>query len=256
MPNIVEFYPVLLALFVALATGVMGGFALMRRMTLAGDTMSHIALPGLGLAFLWGIEPLFGALAALIVGALLIWNIEKRSGLASETTIGVIFAAAIALGALVTPSEEIIESLFGGESLVSLPTLITYIALSLAVVFFIVRFKDKLVLSLFNGDLARTTGINVSRLNLWFYFMFALTLVLGLRFLGTLLVGALVIVPAATARQLTETLPRFLTISAIVAMLSVALGYLIAHLHGFQVGPTVVAVATGLFLLSLLKKHS
>lgn len=250
-----EFYPLILALFAAVATGFMGSFALMRRMTLAGDTMSHIALPGLGVALLWNINPVIGAATALAIGAVLIWKIEQSTDLPTETTIGVIFSAAIAVGALVTPSEDIIEALFGGEGAISLATLVTYIALSLVVILFVLRFRNQLVLTLFNTDLARTTGVKISRLNLLYYLMFALTLILGLRFLGTLLVGALVIVPAATAKQLTETLSRFLIISAAVSMLSVALGYFLAHAYGFHVGPTVISIAAGFFLLSLFKRH-
>jgi ABC-type Mn2+/Zn2+ transport system permease subunit len=249
------FFPVILALAAAIATGLMGGFALMRKMTLAGDTMSHIALPGLGVALLWNVNPVVGAATALTIGALLIWRIERKTGLAAETTIGVIFSAAIAVGALVTPSEELIEALFGGEEAVPLGTLAAYLALSLAVVLFVLRFRNELVLSSFNADLARATGVNVSRLTLLFYLCFALTLVLGLRFLGTLLVGALVIVPAAAAKQFTETLSKFLLASAGIAALSVAVGYAIANGYDVSVGPMVVAIATAIFLVSLLKRH-
>ncbi|MEY4731933.1 MAG: hypothetical protein RL681_879 [Candidatus Parcubacteria bacterium] len=252
-----ETYPFILAVFVATATGLMGGFALMKRMTLAGDTMSHIALPGLGLAFLWNANPIVGAAAALGIGAVIIWKIESHADLSTETSVGVIFAASIAIGALVTPSEDIIEALFGGSGGVSFATLVTYIALSLAVVFFVMRFRNRLVLSLFNADLASASGVNVSRTNLFYLLTFALTLVLGLRFLGTLLVGALVIVPAAISRQLTHTLDRFLWTSAAASVFSVLLGYGIADLWDLDpehVGPAVVAVGAGLFVISLLKK--
>ena len=252
-----EFYPVLLALFAAAATGLMGAFALMKKMTLAGDTMAHIALPGLGVALLWQVNPVIGAAAALAIGAVLIWKIQERSELATDTSVGVIFAAAIAIGALITPSEDIIEALFGGGGAISLGTLLLYAALSLFVIFFVMKFRNQLVLSLFNADLATTTGVNVSRMNLLYFLVFALTLVLGLRFLGTLLVGALVIVPAAIARQFTETLSKFLAVSAFASMLSVALGYAIATIYHLEphVGPLVVTVAAGLFALSLLKKR-
>jgi ABC-type Mn2+/Zn2+ transport system permease subunit len=249
-----EIYPVILALFVSVATGLMGSIALMRKMTLAGDTMSHIALPGLGLAFLWNVNPVIGAAAALGIGAVLVWRIQEKTSLATETSIGVIFAASIAVGALVTPSEDIIEALFGGAGAVSFATLVSYILLSLVVIWFVLRFRSQLTLSLFNADLATTAGVRVSRLNLWFFLMFALTLVLGLRFLGTLLVGALVIVPAAIARQLTENLSHFFALSVAASISSVAIGYWLADAYGFQVGPTVVAIAAGLFVLSLLKK--
>lgn len=218
--------------------------------------MSHIALPGLGVAMLWNINPVIGAAVALALGAVFIWRIQDKTDFATETSIGVIFAAAIAIGALVTPSEELINALFGGEGTVYLSTLLLYAALSALVILFVLRYRHKLVLSLFNSDLAAATGVNVSLLNLGYYLIFALTLILGLRFLGTLLVGALVIVPAAIGRQLTETLGRFMAASAIASMLSVGLGYGLAYAYHLQTGPTVICVAAGLFLLSLLKKRS
>jgi ABC-type Mn2+/Zn2+ transport system permease subunit len=254
--EIQAFYPVILALAAAVAAGLMGGFALMKRMTLAGDAMSHIALPGLGVALLFQINPVIGAAVALAVGAVLIWKIEEHTDLAAETTIGVIFSAAIAVGVLVTPSEEIIEALFGGEEVISPALFLAYLALSLAVILFVARFRNQLILGAFNADLAKATGVKVSRLNLLYYLLFALTLILGLRFLGTLLVGALVIIPAATAKQLTETLSRFLILSAALSTAAVAFGYLIAGMYDFQVGPTVVSVAAAFFAISLfVRRH-
>lgn len=249
-----EFYALALALSAAFATGLMGCFALMKRMTLAGDVMSHIALPGLGLALLWNIQPVIGAAVSLAVGAVLIWKIQRETDLPTETTIGVMFSAALAVGALVTPSEDIIEALFGGTNPVSLETLIFYLVLSALVVAFLWIQRNRLVLSLFNADLAIVSGVNVSRLDLMYLLAFAATLILGLRFLGALLVGALIIVPAAISRQFTHTLPNFLIGSALASMLSVGIGYALAYAFELQIGPTVVALAATAFFLSLLKR--
>ena len=247
-------YALILALAAAVVTGLVGGFALMKRMTLAGDAMSHIALPGLGLAILFNVQPVIGAAVALALGAVLIWEIEDRTDLATETTIGVIFSASLALGALVTPSEDIIEALFGGASPVSLATLAVYLLLAAAIVLFVWKERSKLVLSLFNSDLATVTGVNVNRLNIYYLLAFAATLVLGLRFLGALLVGALIIIPAAISHQFTHTLGKFLAFSAAASVLSVATGFWIASTFKLDTGPTIVSVAAGLFFLSLLKK--
>lgn len=249
-----ESYTLLLAFSAALVSGLIGCFALMKRMTLAGDVMSHIALPGLGLALLWNIQPIIGAAVSLAIGAVLIWKIEQKTNLPTETTIGVMFSAALAIGALVTPSEDIIDALFGGAGTVSLGTLLFTLALSLLIVIFFWMKRHALIVSLFNEDLAAVAGVNVSRLNLSYLLAFAATLVLGLRFLGALLVGALIIVPAAVSRQFTHTLPSFLAGSAIVSAVSVAVGYSLASMYGLQAGPTVIAFAAGLFFLSLLKK--
>src|SRR5579863_8406516 len=103
----------LLAIFFALAAGLVGCFALMKRMVLASDVISHLALPGLGVAFLLKVNPLIGGAATLFLGTLLVWRLQKRTGLATDAAIGVIFAAALAIGALVTPREDLVEALFG-----------------------------------------------------------------------------------------------------------------------------------------------
>ena len=109
-----ELYSIILASLTALAAGLIGSFALMKRMTLAGDVVSHIALPGLGLALVFHINPLIGAAVTLLLGTLLIWHLQKRATVATDVAIGVIFTAALAIGTLVTPSEDLIEALFGG----------------------------------------------------------------------------------------------------------------------------------------------
>lgn len=251
-----DVYALALALAAALATGLMSGFALMKRMTLAGDVMSHIALPGLGLAILWNVNPVIGAAATLALGAVVIWSIDRATALPYETTIGIIFSASLAIGALITPSEDLIEALFGNSASVSLPTLLAYLAISGAVILFLWLNRSRLVLSVFNPELAEVSGVRVSRLNLLFLFAFAATLLIGLRFLGALLVGALIIIPGAIARQYTHTLSTFLAASAAASLFAVGAGFGIAGAFNLQTGPTVVALASAVFFLSLLKKKA
>jgi zinc transport system permease protein len=111
-------YSVLLALLFAVAAGLVGSFGLMKRMLLAGDVISHVALPGLGLAFLLKINPLIGAATTLFMGTLLIWHLQKKTGLATENIIGVVFAASLGIGAAVTPNDDIIEALFGKNRII------------------------------------------------------------------------------------------------------------------------------------------
>jgi ABC-type Mn2+/Zn2+ transport system permease subunit len=259
-----ETYSVVLVLLTALAAGLVGSFALMKRMSLAGDVVSHIALPGLGIAMLFKINPLIGAAIALLLGTVLIWQLQNRATMTTDVAIGVIFTAALAIGTVLTPSEDLIEALFGGfEGLTLLWFVIGLLAVS-AIVLFVLAFRYKLILSLFSPELAAATGVNVSRLNLYFLLVFSLTVLLGLRFLGALLVGALIIIPAAIGRQLTHTLTAFLVTSSIASVLSVILGFSISRFYphlvighvtlNLTLGPAIIAVATVLFLLSLLRK--
>jgi ABC-type Mn2+/Zn2+ transport system permease subunit len=257
-------YSIVLVLLTALAAGLVGSFALMKRMSLAGDVISHIALPGLGLALLLHFNAMAGAAATLLLGTVLIWRLQQGKTLSTEVAIGVIFTAALAIGTLVTPSEELIEALFGGFQSLTLPWFVLGVLAVLGIISFIFAFRDKLILALFSPELARATGINVARLDLYYLLVFSLTVLLGLRFLGALLVGALIIIPAATGRQLTHTLTAFLVASSAASVLSVSIGFLInqrfSHLKvGFitlnlSLGPAIISVATLLFLLSLLRR--
>jgi len=247
-------YSVLLALLFGLAAGLVGSFALMRRMLLAGDVISHLALPGLGVAFLFKVNPLLGGAATLFLGTLLIWKLQKKTGLATEAMTGVVFAAALALGAVVTPKEDLVDALFGGFPTLSLAGFLFGTVAVAVVIVFIVRYKDRLALGLFSTDLAAVTGINVNRLNLYFLLVFSLTVLIGLQFMGTLLASALIIMPAAVGRQLTNKFSHFLMVSAAVSMFSVATGFLLntVVVKSTTVSPIIVIVSALLFALSLV----
>ncbi len=249
-------YGILLALVFAVAAGLVGSFALMRRMLLAGDVISHLALPGLGLAFLVKINPLVGGAATLFIGTLIVWKLEQASGLATEAAIGVVFAGALAIGAAVTPREDLVEALFGGFQPLSLTGLVSGLCAAGFVMFFIFRFRDRLALATFSADLAASAGVNVRRLNLYFLLVFSLTVIAELRFMGALLASALLIIPAATGRQLTNKFSPFLWASSVASVLAVGAGFALdkVFLKGTLPGPAVGIVAAILFGLSLLKR--
>jgi ABC-type Mn2+/Zn2+ transport system permease subunit len=243
-----------LAMFFALAAGLVGGIALMKRMLLAGDVISHLALPGLGMAFLLKVDPLMGGAATLFLGTFLVWQLQKKSGLAIEAAIGVIFAAALAIGAAVIPNEDLAESLFGELPRISRIGFVMGMAAVLFVIVSVFLLKDQLSLSIFSPDLAAATGVNVSRLDLYFLLLFSLTVLVGLRFMGALLASALIIVPAATSRQLTNKLSHFFLLAAAASVFSVTAGFLLNVLifKFATAGPTIAILSALLFCLSLL----
>lgn len=254
MANI-DFYSLILAACVAALAGVVGGFAIMKKMSLAGDVMSHIALPGIGIALLLKINPLYGAAATLILGTLFIWQLEKKSSLATDTAIGVAFTGAIALGVLLTPREDILDTLFGtfpSANIESFFGILGLIALAGIILFAI---RNKLILSIFSPELASATGVKVGLTNLIYFLLFSLTLFLGLQFLGTVLVGALIIAPAAASRQISTTLGSFLSLSALIGVFSVVVGWLIAFHYQLDLGPVIVCVAAAVFAASLFVKN-
>ncbi len=247
---------ILLSIAMAVAAGLIGCFAVMRRMALAADPLSHVALPGIGVALALHVHPIFGAVVMLLFGALLVWAIEARAREATETVIGVVFSVALALGSLTASGEELIDALFGGAGVLGWAEVGFGALAAAAIVVFVVTQRNRLIVTLVSPDVARTAGIDVRRLDLLYLLAFALTIALGLRYLGVLLMGALIIIPAATAKRLARNLTGMLLIAVAVAVLATVGGVgLAAWLHQ-PTGPLIVTVAAAGFLLSLLRRQA
>jgi ABC-type Mn2+/Zn2+ transport system permease subunit len=252
--NTADLEQLLLLLAMATTAGLLGCFVVMRRMVLAADALSHVALPGIGLALILGRAPLAGAAAALLLGTLAIWAIEGRSRLATETVIGVVFSAALAAGAMMTTGDELIESLLGRPRGLSPFETILALATALAVAAFLAVRRRELLISLVSRDLAVSLGIRLRRLELEFLLAFAATVALGLRYLGVLLMGSLVIIPAAAAKRVARNLGGMVLVSVGVALVATLLGSWIGTALGRETGPPIVLVAAVLFALSLARR--
>lgn len=245
----------LLALVMAVAAGLVGCFAVMRRMTLASDAISHVALPGIGIALALHFHPVLGGLAALLFGTVLVWAVEHKTGIPTETVIGVVFSAALAIGSLLTSGEELIEALFGAPRVLGPVETVLGLAGAALVVGFILRARDRLVIALVSPDMARTIGIDTARMDLLFLLAFSLTVALGLRYLGVLLMGSLIIIPAATAKHLARSLTAMLLVSVAAAVLATLAGLLAAPLVHREAGPLIIAAAAVLFFGSLMLRR-
>ena len=240
----------LLSAAMAVAAGLVGCFAVMRRMALAGDALAHVALPGIGIALALQLHPLVGATAMLFFGALLVWSLEHSSRVATETLVGVVFSAALAVGVMITSDEHLIDALLGSPSTLSrAEAAFGFVAAGVVIGFMLLR-KNALVLALVSPDIARTAGVNIPLLNFLYLQMFALTVALGLRYLGVLLMGSLIIIPAATAKRLSNSLNQMLAIAAVVAAVATLLGSLAAQWLDRDAGPVIVSLSAAGFLVA------
>jgi ABC-type Mn2+/Zn2+ transport system permease subunit len=246
---------VVLAAAMGVAAGLMGSFVVMRRMALAADALSHVALPGIGIALALHIHPLIGAVAMLMFGALLVWALEETTRTATETVIGVVFSAALAVGSMMTTGDDLIDALFGRRDAPGWTETLFAAAAVTVVVGLIIRQRHRLVLALVSPDLARTAGVNIRRLNLLYLQLFALTIALGLRYLGVLLMGSMLIIPAATAKRFSRNLTEMLALSAVMAVTAILAGSGIANWLHREPGPVIVSVAAMGFLISLWRRQ-
>lgn len=240
----------ILALAIGAASGSIGAFIVLRRMALVGDALSHVALPGIAVGLAWQIDPLWGVVTCLLAAALIIWRLEQVTRLPAEAIVGLLFTASMAIGILSIPDTEIVESLFGVFPLLSPVFFIVIVAASgvLSVLSFLCA--RRFILVAISSDVAKVQGVGV-----WTYLLllviFALVVALGIKLVGTLLMGALTIIPASIAKNISRSMRGYISSAAFLGGILSVLGVGIARYFHFLPGPTIILVGIGLFLCSL-----
>ncbi|MBI5888274.1 MAG: metal ABC transporter permease [Deltaproteobacteria bacterium] len=247
--------PVIVAAFVAACASLLGSFAILKRMALVGDAMSHVALPGMGLALLFKFNPYIGAVAFLLVAVVGIWIVQYRSALSIDTIVGVFFTTSLAVGALITPDQDLLEALFGNIAELTVFESAISIIMSVVLIAAIIHIRKKLTLSMISGEIAHSVGINTSRLEFVFLLIFALSVALGIRFVGALLMGSLVIIPAASAKNIAKSLKTFLIWSVVFGVFAATLGMWIAYSRKVAPGPVFILISACLFAASLVVRQ-
>ena len=223
-----------------------------KHMALVGDALSHVALPGLALGILFNFNPFIGAFAFLATTAIVTWYLQKSTTLSIEAIIGVLFVLALAIGILITPQVDLLEVLFGDISKVTFTDTIVTALVSVFVIFVTRMIYDKLVLSMISKELAVSTRVKVEQINLIYLLLVAMIVAVGIKEVGTILVGAVVIVPAAAARNVSSSLYRYALLSAVFGVISALSGVLLSAYVNFPAGPLVVIVGAVIFAAGLL----
>ncbi len=247
-------FSLFIAIFVGISAGYLGSLMVLEKMALVGDALSHVALPGLALGILFNFNPFFGAFAFLFASAVIIWHLQRVTKLSFETLVGATFTLALAIGIIIIPEHELLEALFGDITKVTWIETMAAIIISIVAVFLTRAIYKKLVLGMISEDLAISKGIKIAEINLAYLCLVSLVVAIGIKIVGTLLVGFLVIVPAAAARNLSSDLFRYSVLSSIFGAVSASSGILLSTYLSLPPGPMVVFSGITVFLVSVLAK--
>ena len=242
---------------VALVAGPLGCFIVWRRMAYFGDTLSHGALLGVCLGILAGANVVISVfvLSALIALALMQLMASTRVGM--DSLLGILSHATLALGlvamSFMTWVRIDVTGLLFGDILAVSRTDLAFIFLSgLAVLAILAYIWGPLFASTVNPDLARAEGVQVERTNLIFMLLLASAVAISMKIVGVLLITALLIIPAAAARQISTTPEGMAIMASIAGIVSVCGGLFGSLAFNTPSGPSIVVMAFLLFLLSLL----
>jgi manganese/iron transport system permease protein len=247
-------------IIVGIVCGIIGCFVVLRGMAFFGDALAHAVFPGVVIAFLLGGSILIGALVAAIVVSLIIGMISQSERLREDTAIGVMFAGAFALGiALIsatrTYARDLTSFLFGNILGVSRTDLLLTLAVGVVVLGVLAIFRREFVLLTFDRTLAASLGIRLWRYDQLFLVLLALAIVTALQTVGTILVLAMLVTPAATARLIADRLPTMLALASGIGALSGVAGLYVSYYLNVASGAAVVLMATAVFFVVWVAVH-
>lgn len=248
------------AVIVGILCAVMGTYVVLRGMAFLGDALAHAILPGIAVAYLLGGNLLIGALAAAIVVAVLIGFFSRQGAVKEDTAIGILFAAALALGvALIssirTYAVDLSHILFGNVLGVSPADLWMTFGLGLVILGTVfLLYRPFLVIS-FDPVLAATLRLPAELLRNVMLILLAVTVVISLQTVGIGLVAAMLVTPGATAYLLSRRLAPMMVISAAIGAFSSLVGLYVSYYLNIISGSAIVLTATMVFLIVFFLKR-
>jgi manganese/iron transport system permease protein len=246
---------IIASIVVGMLCAIIGCYVILRSMAFLGDALAHAILPGVAIAYLLGINLLWGALAAAILVAVLINSFTKTERVKEDTAIGILFAAALALGiALIstirTYAVDLSHILFGNVLSVSWQDLFFILGLSFAILIILILAYRPLKVITFDPILAKTLNLPVEGFRLLLLILLAVTIVVSLQTVGIGLVAAMLVTPPAAAALLTRRLSAMIGVSAAIGAFSSLVGLYISFYLNVASGAAIVLVATLIFLLA------
>lgn len=238
----------------AVVCGVVGTFVVLKGIAFIVDGLSHAVLPGIAVAYLFGISLLTGALVAGVVVALAISGSARNRQVSEDSAIGIFFTGAFSLGVIIISKNQarsLSEVLFGQIFGVSEGDLWTTALIGGAITLLVLALRKELLLAAFDNQLGRAMGLPVGWLDILLYVLVALTVVIALPAVGNILVLSLLITPAATARIITDRFYPMLALAIICAWVAGFFGLYLSYHAGWAGGASVVVLATVMFLTAL-----
>lgn len=239
---------------ISLTCAVLGVFLVLRRDAMVGHGLAHVTFGGIALGLLLYMSPILVALAVAVFCALGIVKLKEKAGLYGDTAIGIISSLGMALGIILISlagsfNVDLFGYLFGNILAIEPLEVWMSLILALAVLITVALFYQEFVFLTFDPESAKASGVRVKRLDALMAMLTAVTVVLGMKVVGILLVSALLVIPAAGALQVARSFQQALIVSAMLAGISAICGLVAAFYLDWPSSGAIVSVSGVLFLV-------
>ncbi|MGO2261695.1 MAG: metal ABC transporter permease subunit [Lactococcus lactis] len=244
------------AVVIGIVSGAVGCFIILRGMSLMGDAISHAVLPGVAISYILGINFFVGAIIFGLLSSIIITFIKNNSIIKGDTAIGITFSSFLALGVILigvaNSSTDLFHILFGNILAVQdIDKWLTMGVSGIVLIVIILFFKELLITS-FDPLMARAIGMKVNFYHYLLMVLLTLVSVTAMQSVGTILIVAMLITPAATAYLYTNSLRKMIILSSSLGAVSSVLGLFIGYSFNIAVGSSIVITSAIIFAISFL----
>ena len=241
-------------LLVALCAALLGVCLVLKRYSMIGDGLSHVGFGALSFAMAMNLAPLAVSVPVVVLAAFFLLRLSENSKIKGDAAIAIVSSSALALGVIVTSlaggmNADVHNYMFGSILAMSRGDVILSIALSLAVLILFILLYHNIFAVTFDENFARATGLNVRLYNMLIALLTAITVVVGMRMMGSLLMSSLIIFPALTAMRLFKSFKAVVLCAAITSMLCFFIGMVMSFYCAVPTGASVVIVSLFVFIL-------
>lgn len=242
------------AIVIGIVSGAVGCFIILRGMSLMGDAISHAVLPGVALSFILGINFFVGAIVFGLFASMIITFIRGNSIIKGDTAIGITFSSFLALGViligLARSSTDLFHILFGNILAVQDSDKWITIWVSVVVLIVIILFFKELLITSFDPQMAKAMGMKVNFYHYLLMILLTLVSVTAMQSVGTILIVAMLITPAATAYLYVNSLKSMILLSSTLGAVTSVLGLFLGTSFNVAAGSSIVLTSAVIFAIS------
>ena len=241
-------------ILVSLCASLLGVSLVLKRYSMIGDGLSHVSFGALSVALAAGWSPLKVSIPVVVLAAFFLLRITERGQIKSDAAIAMISASALAVGIIVTSrttgmTTDVSSYMFGSILAMSREDVEFSAALSAVVLFLFLFCYNKVFAVTFDENFAKATGVRVGFYNVLIAVLTAVTIVLGMRMMGAMLISSLIIFPALTSMRIFKSFHGVVVSSGILSIICFFIGMVISYIYSTPAGASVVVVNLGFFLL-------
>jgi zinc transport system permease protein len=240
---------ILISLSLGLSLPLIGVFVILRKEALLSDALAHTLLLGIALSITFKINALAGILAFAVLAGIGIFLIKEKANLGTDAIVGVFFTTSLAIGSLLISSEELLEAFLGNLGNITKGDVIVSVIMAILIVGILLFKFREFAFSSFSPDLAKVDKLDVKKYELLFILILALGVAMGIKLVGTLLISALIIVPAATAKIFSIQIRSMALWSMLFGIISVFGGLVASSAFKSSTGPTIILFGSSIFFL-------